>query len=69
MRFGSPWVGPNNARATVAQGSWDPLIDQFQRNQHYSPRTIKHTSAQNAMVHIYNISIYKPDRLHYHEDR
>ena len=29
MRFGSPWVGPNNARDTVGQGSWDPLITNF----------------------------------------
>ena len=29
MRFGSPWVGGNKGRDTVAQGSWDPLITNF----------------------------------------
>ena len=29
MRFGSPWVGPFDGRATAGGGSWDPLITNF----------------------------------------
>ena len=60
MRFGSPWVGPNNARATVPQGFWDPLITNFQRKQlttHHTPLTITHAlRAQRGGRYLYYFS-------------
>ena len=52
----APGCAPSTERATVPQGSWDPLITNFQRKQlttHHTPQTITHALRAPARWRIY----------------